>query len=114
VTEQPYTEADIELCIEALGKSWDEGRDTDDGFVRACLDALAAAGRLLPEGASPYADGYAAAVAALRNDNLYHNWWSALDRDDPEWGYWKRTPRRELADFLEVVAPAHINEESTE
>jgi hypothetical protein len=44
-----YTEADVQLAIAALGKSWDEGHDTDEGFVRAVLDALIEAGRLLPE-----------------------------------------------------------------
>jgi hypothetical protein len=59
-TEQPYTEADVRLAIAALvavnnGQGLiisDRPGEIADHEAHAVLDALAAAGRLLPEGAS--------------------------------------------------------------
>jgi hypothetical protein len=58
-TEQPYTEADVRLVIDAVNatalrdwETWPTIAAQDEALARAALDALAAAGRLLPEGAS--------------------------------------------------------------
>lgn len=59
-TPTPYTEADVQLVHDALAAISLKGFDTwsttaamEDAYVRAALAALAAASRLLPEGASP-------------------------------------------------------------
>jgi hypothetical protein len=55
MADQPYTEADIRLVAAALHAvhcpvPHDRANDEDEDHARAALDALAAAGRLLPEG----------------------------------------------------------------
>jgi hypothetical protein len=58
MADQRYTDADAELVAEALKasnvKRWDAGKPVPAwcALASAALDALAAAGRLLPEGAS--------------------------------------------------------------
>lgn len=49
--------------------------------------------------------GFAEAVAALRDDARYEQWWSALSQDHPDYGYWSQHPRRQFADYLETVGP---------
>jgi len=49
--------------------------------------------------------GFAVAVEALRDDARYEQWWSALPQDHPDYGYWSQHPRRQFADYLEVVGP---------
>jgi hypothetical protein len=57
MADQPYTEADVERVAEALKasnvKRWETGKPVPAwcDLATAALDALAAAGRLLPEGA---------------------------------------------------------------
>jgi hypothetical protein len=57
MADQPYTEADVERVAEALKasnvKRWETGEPVPAwcGLATAALDALAAAGRLLAEGA---------------------------------------------------------------
>lgn len=54
------------------------------------------------------ARGYARAVAALRDDDLYRNWWCAT-AERPADPYWSPTNRRHLADFLETIGPDGID-----
>lgn len=49
--------------------------------------------------------GFAEAVAALRDDARYEQWWSALPQEHPDYGYWSQHPRRQFADYLETVGP---------
>jgi hypothetical protein len=57
MADQPYTEADVERVAEALKasnvKRWETGKPVPAwcDLATAALDALVAAGRLLPEGA---------------------------------------------------------------
>lgn len=51
-----------------------------------------------------YAAGYAKAVAALRNDDRYRNWWTSRDYP-PEERYWEPHARKQLADYLEATGP---------
>jgi hypothetical protein len=46
--------------------------------------------------------GYERAVARLRDDARYTDWWSALPPTDPEHQYWQRG-RVQLADYLDAV-----------
>jgi hypothetical protein len=68
------------------------------------IDDLTA--RLLTE-AQAYARGYAEAVARLRDNDRYRNWWSADGawQHAPTGHYWNSTPRGHLADYLETVGP---------
>lgn len=50
-----------------------------------------------------YKAGFAAAVAMLRDDARYTNWWTALPEQDPAYGYWQQPARKHLADYLETV-----------
>jgi hypothetical protein len=52
-----------------------------------------------------YRAGYGDAVARLRDDELYRNWWTA--HPDRQFGtaYWAPDGRRHLADYLETVGP---------
>jgi hypothetical protein len=49
--------------------------------------------------------GYAEAVARLRDDERYRNWWTA--HPDRQFGtaYWAPDGRQHLADYLETVGP---------
>jgi hypothetical protein len=49
--------------------------------------------------------GYAEAVAHLREDDRYRNWWTA--HPDQQFGtaYWAPDGRQHLADYLETVGP---------
>jgi hypothetical protein len=49
--------------------------------------------------------GYAEAVARLREDDRYRNWWTA--HPDQQFGtaYWAPDGRQHLADYLETVGP---------
>jgi hypothetical protein len=49
--------------------------------------------------------GYAEAVARLRDDDRYRNWWTA--HPDQQFGtaYWAPDGRQHLADYLETVGP---------
>jgi hypothetical protein len=49
--------------------------------------------------------GYAEAVARLRDDARYRNWWTA--HPDQQFGtaYWAPDGRQHLADYLETVGP---------
>jgi hypothetical protein len=51
------------------------------------------------------AETWAKAVQALRDDQRYQNWWSALPQEHPDYGYWSANPRRQFADYLEAVGP---------
>ena len=50
-----------------------------------------------------HAAGFAEAVAMLRDENRYTDWWTALKPDDPSYGYWQGPGRRHLADYLETI-----------
>jgi hypothetical protein len=52
-----------------------------------------------------YRAGYAEAVARLRDDDRYRNWWTA--HPDRQFGtaYWAPDGRQHLADYLETVGP---------
>ena len=66
------------------------------------LDVL---GRGAPEAeiaAAAERRGYERAVARLRDDARYTDWWSALPPTDPEHRYWQRG-RVQLADYLDAV-----------
>lgn len=54
-----------------------------------------------------YRAGYAEAVARLRDDARYRNWWSA--HPDRQFGtaYWAPDGRHHLADYLETVGADH-------
>jgi hypothetical protein len=59
MAEQPYTDATVRLVVDAVNatalrdwETWPTIAAQDDALARAALDALTAAGRLLPEGAS--------------------------------------------------------------
>lgn len=76
-TEQPYTEADVQLVAAALHSvhclvPHDRADDEDEDHARVALDALAAAWRLLPEGAS---------ADVLLSDGS-HTYWSTHCRHD--------------------------------
>jgi hypothetical protein len=51
--------------------------------------------------------GYAEAVARLRDDDRYRNWWSADGawQHKPTGRYWDAPARKHLADYLETVGP---------
>jgi hypothetical protein len=51
--------------------------------------------------------GYAEAVARLRDDGRYRNWWSADGawQHQPTGRYWDAPARKYLADYLETVGP---------
>lgn len=54
---------------------------------------------------SSRAEGYARAVAILRDDERYRRWWTARDDAAPDSeAYWKSGPRNHLADYLEAVS----------
>lgn len=57
------------------------------------------------EAEKAHAAGFARAVAMLRDDQRYANWWTALPQQDPAYGYWQAPARRHLADYLETVGP---------
>lgn len=46
--------------------------------------------------------GYKRAIAALRDDDRYRNWWSKLPPNHPETRYWD-FGRQQLADYLESL-----------
>lgn len=47
-------------------------------------------------------DGYARAVARLRDDDAYRSWWTARGYPPGE-RYWETAPRNHLADYLETT-----------
>lgn len=55
------------------------------------------------DGPTLRAEGFAEAVAMLRDDDRYADWWTKLPQQDPAYGYWERPARRHLADYLETV-----------
>lgn len=73
----------------------------------SCLGCAKQLDSLINERAAGYvegeADGYARAVAVLRDDNRYHHWWTRLPEQDPAYGYWQGPARRHLADYLETI-----------
>lgn len=75
------------------------GLDLTDEERQAFLDALESR----REGGT-YADGWRAAVAALRDDERYRHWWTARDYP-PHDRYWESVPRNHLADYLRTVGP---------
>ncbi len=52
-----------------------------------------------------HAEGYAAAVAVLRDPDRYRNWWTAGHGPIAGPPYWSADGRRHLADYLETVGP---------
>jgi hypothetical protein len=67
------------------------------------VDAPAAAVTDREAHAQAFRDGYARAIAILRDDARYDNWWSAREPEDPRNAYWERYGRTQLADYLEMV-----------
>ncbi|MFL6110760.1 MAG: hypothetical protein ACJ786_05350 [Catenulispora sp.] len=49
--------------------------------------------------------GYAEAVARLRDDDRYRNWWTAHPEQQFGTAYWAPDGRQHLADYLETVGP---------
>jgi hypothetical protein len=49
--------------------------------------------------------GYAEAVARLRDDERYRNWWTAAPERSFGTAYWAPEGRQHLADYLETVGP---------
>ncbi len=76
-----------------------EGFDCTDEERQRFLDALESR----REGGT-YADGWRAAVAALRDDDRYRRWWTARDYP-PHDRYWESVPRNHLADYLHTIGP---------
>lgn len=46
--------------------------------------------------------GYERAIAILRDDARYEQWYTAMKADHPEYGYWN-SGRIHLADYLEFI-----------
>lgn len=59
----------------------------------------------VPDVRAAYRAGYAEAVARLRDDERYRNWWTA--HPDRQFGtaYWAPDGRQHLAAYLETVGP---------
>lgn len=49
------------------------------------------------------AAGFAEAVAMLRDDSRYQDWWTSLPKDHPAYGYWQNPARKHMADYLETI-----------
>lgn len=62
-------------------------------------------GPTTPEAGDAEARGYARAVAVLRDDNRYRNWWTADGgwQHEPTGRYWSPAARGHLADYVEAV-----------
>jgi hypothetical protein len=70
------------------------------------VDAVLAV--LPPDRVAAHAAGYADAVAALRDDRRYGDWWTAPDRALGIERYWSPEARGHLADYLETVGPSDV------
>lgn len=89
VSERAYSDADVEIVAFAINDCHDDGpRDS----ARRALDALAAGGRLLPEGAS-MCGHEAQAITGVRHYACHlpvgHNGWHGAPNDPGEpWAHW--------------------------
>lgn len=82
--------AELARCVDRLDlDAWDR-LEAERDRLRGEVDKARAA-------------GFAQAVAMLRDDQRYANWWTALPQQDPAYGYWQAPARRHLADYLETI-----------
>lgn len=107
--------------VDAVNAAGGRVEDLGDGYHEADLRAgmwtwLDAAGirampdrtvtlrwKTLDEPSDAEARGWNAAVEALRDDERYAAWWKSRPEDED--AYWRRTVRKDLADYLEAVGP---------
>lgn len=116
MAEQPYTDEAVQLVADIVASLY--GVVTVESIGETVLRELAAAGRLLSEGASEEAirtEGYQQAVEALRDSGRYKTWHAQVyERTGVDHHRWHADARRVLADYLEAVGPVPINKESAD
>lgn len=97
-------------AVSHLGLTGDEA----DAFTDVLLRVVQA---LLPKLREiAVTDGYAQAVAYLRDDERYRNWWSGYGawQHKPTGRYWDPAARGYLANYLETVGPDGRNVAGTQ